>query len=161
MVANKISQCSQGGFLQLHQEGTTAQYLMEIIFTLIEKAIVLPRCIFLIGACSWWACKDVLVWFGFSFQMALILGTGFCIERHYFVSSTLNYLSSFKRMPYRGLLWVNGHGIAILGTLGVEFQRTVSLVHTGGCISIFQALKWAFGELFFWLIPSAYLIWKK
>lgn len=43
MVANKIFQCSQGGFLQLHQEGTTMQSIMEIIFTLIGKAIVFAK----------------------------------------------------------------------------------------------------------------------
>lgn len=33
MVANKTSQCSQGGFLQLHQEGTIMQSIMEIVLT--------------------------------------------------------------------------------------------------------------------------------
>lgn len=47
MVANKISQHVQGGILQLHQEGTTTWFIMEILFTLIGKSTVLPRCVFL------------------------------------------------------------------------------------------------------------------
>lgn len=45
MVANKISQHVQGGILQLHQEGTTTWFIMEILFTLIGKSTVLPGCV--------------------------------------------------------------------------------------------------------------------
>lgn len=136
MVANKISQHGQGGFLQLHQEDSTMWFIMEIIFTLIGKAIVLPRWVSFPSMLMRSLQEILNLLVGFSFQMTLFFGQRFCIERHYFESSTSNYQS--KMLSNRSLQWVRWSWHCHIGHIkNRELQRTVSFVHIGICICIF------------------------
>ena len=65
----------------------------------------------------------------------LVLGRGFCIERHYFANSALDDQLSFIRRSYRGLTWVRR---PVPYWVYWELQKTVSLIHTGDSVSIFK-----------------------